>query len=351
MLTTPPLLKFLFGPSLVEELLEGCDSLEYPAHFTPVPDSFLRKFGVGFFRIIRPKRFLPVQITRNVRVSPEGRVFAGWKISRCSDLYPLLQPRWAFEWLRSRRKGPAVAHFKNAWFVPIQVIKSGSYGDYWDEYFTAISFHRPPPGSKVLLPPHYAARFARIDLEALGLEVIDLKDGEVSVETLHVVPPCQFFDNFLPETTAAIRDTFADRVSHASRVPGHKVYLSRVGFARPAGAFCAGTERFFENEAEVEEVLRQRGFSILRTHETTNEGARQALAGADVVVAAHGASMFHTLWSPPRALVEIATLDWFLPTFSKFAVALDIPSYSLVEAPGSNIDINALVRTLDQVGG
>jgi len=351
MITTHPLLKFFFGESLLDELLQGCQAQKLPPHFSPIPAAFIKRFRKSFFKTIRPQRFLAVQVLHGVHVTPEGRIFSGWKIHRCSDLYPLLKPKSALYWLTSRRRGGDVSHIEEAWFVPLQIIKRGSYGDYWDEYLTALSFHRPPPGSRILLPPHYAAKHARPDLEALGLEIVDLRDSEVRVGTLHVLPPCQFFDNFLPETTAAIQAAFPDRVSPVLRQPGRKVYLSRLGFSRPREVTAAATGRQFDNEDQVEDFLRQRGFTIVRTHEASNEEARRALVGADIVVAAHGASMFHILWSPPRALIELASIEWFLPTFSKFAAALGISHYDLLDAPAGTVDLKMLALALDKVAG
>jgi capsular polysaccharide biosynthesis protein len=341
-----PLLRLLGGPSLFGEILSETQSTPLATCYSSVPGA-LTAGRAADFDLVRPVRCPSGPLIANAVVSRRGVVFQSFRPSRFSSFYPYLKPGVVKDEWRATRRAPT---FKGAAsFVSQQLVYKGSYGDYWDEFLTTLCARRGQLCGPVLLADNFAAPFASEDLSEMGVESVSIPDSGLRVERLRILTPAQFFNNYLPENIAALHACFPGRVCPAEQRanPFLMVYLSRRAFERP-GFSCGGkVNRTIRNEQEVEGFLEARGFRIVFPHQVGNAGIREALRGAHTVVAPHGAALFHTVWSPPARVVELAHPDWFLPSFIKLCHAMGVPSHRVVVADDGVVPLPALARALD----
>jgi len=72
------------------------------------------------------------------------------------------------------------------------------------------------------------------------------------------------------------------------------------------------SSRYTVAEATLEQLLAERGFTVVVTEDLTLRGQVDLFAGATVVVGAHGAGLANALWmAPGTAIVEWQTIDYF----------------------------------------
>lgn len=108
-----------------------------------------------------------------------------------------------------------------------------------------------------------------------------------------------FAPSFLAQTGVVYPE--AVRFLREFRLPGsgmERIYVSRRGIP----------ERNVENEAEIENFLQARGFSIVVPHEMSWREQRKAFSDAKVIIGPHGGGLGNAVFSPEGAKVlELAT--------------------------------------------
>lgn len=315
--------------------------------YCAVPSCLSETQPHDFYDLVVPERLPVPQVLDAAWVSSGGLIFQGLKLSRFSNFYAYQTPAKVF---RSFREHAAdYPRIPEAWLVSQQIVYKGSYGDYWDEFLTTFCAHRPPPGSTILVAENFSSVFAEEDLADAKYPTLRIPAAGVKVDRLHVLPPAQFFNNYIPKNVEAIRAMFPDRIAPAEKIDPKKfLYLSRRGFVRTFDTSNGKSSRTFQNEEEVENFLAARGFRIIHPHHCTNAEIRAALAGAHTIVAPHGAALFHTVWSPPRRIIELAHHDWYLPSFIKLAHAMGVPEHRILPARDGTVDVGELEKMLAQ---
>ena len=296
---------------------------ELPRKIRFVPADFPDRFPASFLKLAELARPGNIEVVSDAFVGRWGTVALKGRLHECSWDYAKQtrrqRIRYAFEWARAFFSGPRL---ESAVFVAPHLIFGGSYGDYWLEVLCSLCFHNPPAGARILLFGSDQVRFARDDFAEKQWEPFLVSGRGVWVDRLTILEPPQYHGNFSTETVHRMRQCFPQRSAppRGESGSGRKLYLSRRGFERDHGS--ASSRRTLANATEIEQTLADLQFEIVAAQERTNEELRALLAGASVVVAEHGAAMFHLLWSPPRKIVEIVTPQWFTPCFIKLSAHL-----------------------------
>jgi hypothetical protein len=337
----------LFGFPILSKKFKNKNSVKLAGTYVNVPAPLLEKWGSKFFDITIKDRLPPVSF-KNSFITKEGLIFQGMRISPYSNFYGMITLRKLFSgWRQVFLARASSQRVDSACFVSQQTVYKGSFGDYCIEYLCAICGDLPPKGSRVAMAENFVRKFFAEDFSDLGLKALPIPAEGLWVDNLKVIPPCQFFDNFTPENVQAVRRSFPDRSVTSTKKPIENVYLSRHGFSRNSEILSSTTGREFLNESEIETFLARRNFKIVRPHEMSNADVRRALSHAGIVVAAHGAAMFHLIWNPPQKIIELTHLDWHLPSFLKLSHAAGVAEYQMICTSEGRISIKELRGHLD----
>jgi hypothetical protein len=278
---------------------------------------------------------------QDVLVLRNGLICRDRRILECSSLFHRLSPARILEAAEIADGGAEFESIPEAVLVARSTNDQGTFGDYVIEFlfpFAWVSSDLPGP---YLLDADFVRRFAPGDLAAKECQWMDIPPPGLRVGRLSVVGPAQHWDNFAGANIDQVRAHFGIA---PARQAGRKIFLSRLGWVPDAGS---KQSRSVANEAEVESFLRGRGFWILRPHTMDNDSIRAAIRQADVVVATHGAAMTHLMFAQPSAVVELASLSWWVPCYLKMCRALQVPYYTALAArTDGTIDLPALASAL-----
>jgi hypothetical protein len=287
-----------------------------------------------------------VRQLQDVLVLRNGLICRDRRILECSSLFRRLSPARILEAAEIVDGGAEFDSIPEAVLVARSTNDQGTFGDYVIEFllpFAWVSSDLPGP---YLLDADFVRRFAPGDLAAKECQWTDIPPPGLRVGRLSVVGPAQHWDNFAAENIDRVRAHFGIA---PARQAGRKIFLSRLGFVPDAGS---KQTRSVINEAEVESLLLARGFVILRPHTMDNDSVRAAIRQADVVVAAHGAAMTHLMFAQPSAVVELASVSWWVPCYLKMCRALQVPSYvALATQPDGSINLQELASALARMEG
>lgn len=205
------------------------------------------------------------------------------------------------------------------------------------------------PSAKILLPSHHP-RFVDGILDFLGIpeEKRLTADGVVFVKDL-VFAPIWVNGGFIPPVDLeTLRSALLPRIPRGGKTPS-KLYISR----------SLSPNRPLANEAEIEQELCKRGFSIIHFEKIPFAEQMQLVAGASTIVAPHGAGLANLVAATSGThVVEFLSRNWFNTCYAKLAVQLGcayrfIESPSLVhrrgggEVPSPPIPIDELSETID----
>ena len=174
----------------------------------------------------------------------------------------------------------------------------------------ALSF---VPSAKILLPAHHP-RFVNGILDFLDIpkEKRVKAHGPVLVKDL-VFSPVWVNGGFIPPVDLAmLRNAILPRIE-PSNEPPRDIYISR----------SLSRNRPLANEPEIEEFLRDRGFSIIHFEKISFAEQMSLVAGAKRIVAPHGAGLANLVAATPgTSVVEFLSRNWFNTCYAKFAVQL-----------------------------
>jgi hypothetical protein len=275
-----------------------------------------------------------------------GLVCQDRRILGCSSLFGRLTPAIVLEaaaLIAERRKFDFV---HEAVLVARSTNEQGTFGDYVMEFLLSFAWISREFSGPYLLDADFARRHAPEDLAAKQCTWIDLPWPGLRIGHLTVVGPSQHWDDFQAANIGRVRRHFGIA---PQRQHGKKIYLSRHGWAHQAGT---KQSRRLENEEEVESCLHDSGLEILRPHTMDNARVRAAVGAADIVVAAHGAAMTHLMFAQPSAVVELASVSWWVPCYLKMCRALQVPSYvALAAQPDGSINLQELASVLARMEG
>jgi len=121
--------------------------------------------------------------------------------------------------------------------------------------------------------------------------------------------------------------------------PNPKIYISRKNVARS-----------FDNETEIEENLRNRGFEVVHSENLAFSDQVALFRSASMVVAGHGAGLANLVWSQPDTrVVELFSPRYFNDCYARLCSSLQI-KYQPVWAQESSrwgiIDLTRLQETI-----
>ena len=192
----------------------------------------------------------------------------------------------------------------------------------------ALSF---VPSAKILLPAHHP-RFVNGILDFLGIpkETRVKAQGPVVVKDL-VFSPVWVNGGFIPPVDLAmLRSAILPRIGRGDATSGD-IYISR----------SLSRNRPLENEQELENLLRHRGFSIVHFEKIPFAEQMRLVAGAKRIVAPHGAGLANLVAATSGTrIVEFLSRNWFNTCYAKLAAQLGC-TYRFVESrtapvPGKN---------------
>jgi len=308
------------------------------------------RFPKDFFTIyeIAPSR--GVTELDHVRISGWGMVYRRGLPSIYSENFA---SRTAVETMRecfrSYKPGQPRVELKEATLIAPTYVARGSYGDYWIEWLLALCYHQPPRSSPILVFEKNYVRYCEEDFLKLGYRMHIMKADGICVEKLHVLEPAQQFDNFTHSVVESLRAAFPAMPAPFGQSKDRKVYLCRHGFHRETRG-VSSEARGFVNWQEIVDRLVLAGFEIVYPHNLTNQELRQHLQGVKVLVADHGAAMFHAVWDPPAILVELVNPAWFIPCFIKLSQKLPVRKhYVLTASDGAELPLGILDDILARI--
>ena len=206
------------------------------------------------------------------------------------------------------------------------------------------------PSAKILLPAHHP-RFVKSIRDFLGIpkERCVMAGGPVHVKDL-VFSQVWVNGGFIPPVDLeTLRSAILPRIPRGGKTPS-KIYISR----------SLSPNRPLANEAEVEQELSKRGFSIVHFEKIPFAEQMQLVAGASTIVAPHGAGLANLVAATPGThVVEFLSRNWFNTCYAKLAVQIGCnyhfvesrnePSAvnrELVAAPISITDLSAALRAI-----
>jgi hypothetical protein len=322
----------------MEKLLDGTQFADLPANFE-IPDDWCawwdRQVPIG-----EPKRLSGrLNLLRNVWVGPDGLICQRRSVDPWSSLYGRLTRERLLRESMMRKKNPA--EIPSARLVVRAVNERGTYGDYFIEFLTPLCFEGIGTAENpYLLDADFVKKYAPGDLNALDRAAIEIPLGGLLVNNLQIIPPCQAWDNFTPQTITSLRDAFG---IHPRPETGRRIYLSRCGLpSDPTNK----QHRSLENELDVEKLMVSMGYEILRTHEVDNTHARKALAECVSVLGTHGAALAHLAFARPLLVMEIAQKAWWVPCYLKLAHAIGVQAYRLFPVDGDLASLNSLLISI-----
>lgn len=338
-----PLPKRWRGMSLLEMLKLESKEERFPEHFHF--DATINKHWPPVYLAPRfPTRSpLLLKTLKGAKVFGDGSLVVGKKLHSWSATYQLTSPARLINVSASASRVKTDDYLEKAVLISRGAIAEGTFGDYVIEFLLPLArVARDMGNAPILLDSGFSRQFAPQDLKRLGLRHHDVPAGGLNVGKLTVVGPCQPWDNFRKENVEKLRALLP-----VESLPGtDKIYLSRLGIGQTPANKQA---RNVINESEVESMLEAKGFLVIRTHLFSNEALRGHVARASLIVAPHGAAMTHLAWSSPRAVVELAHEQWWVPCYAKLCHAIGVRNYHVLCTDRGRIDIDRLARTVSSL--
>lgn len=196
----------------------------------------------------------------------------------------------------------------------------GGYNNYYHFLLDVLPrfgvFEQTMPGRSVdaLFVPHGAGwQRTFMDLAGLGDHPVIPSGPDVAVRASRLVVPsvANRREAAPPSTVAWLRDRLPARSPGGPR----RIVVSR--------GQVPNTRRLVHEDATMD-LLRERGFELVEPATLTPQGQIDLFAGAEVVVAAHGAALTNLLFLSPGARV----LEMFAPSYVNscyWAITQDIP--------------------------
>jgi capsular polysaccharide biosynthesis protein len=206
--------------------------------------------------------------------------------------HPLYFQRWP--------RGVRRRHWRGSYFSLVSVYCRGYY--HWIHDALA-ALHQVlewlPPSTRIIVPDGLSDVQIRL-LEAMNVPAQRIcchhSNEIVTVDELYFVPPLTKtrFDD--PEVTQWLSDRLRKAFVEPSAVPGQKsarLYVSRAKAAR----------RRIVNESEVLAVLQPLGFEVIHAEDLSVDQQAACFAGAEMIVAPHGAGLTNLYFSTPGTKV------------------------------------------------
>jgi capsular polysaccharide biosynthesis protein len=204
------------------------------------------------------------------------------------------------------------------------------------------------PATPILIPAGLSAAGRRA-LELAGVPA----ERTVAFDGTRVAVDEMVFPSFVGSTgnpPAWAMAWLRDRVAPAAGAAGAGAAGGRRLFVSRADA----TWRGVANEDEVVRALAGRGFERLVLSDLTLDEQLAAFAGAEAVVAPHGAGLVNLIAARDAKLLELFAESYVNGCYYALSAALGLP-YSYLVVPGAGrwdlqVEVAALLRAVDALG-
>lgn len=227
--------------------------------------------------------------------------------------------RWKFFWAAHRTTRPTLLVRKSKWNYYHWLIEGLPLA------IRGVNFYHD---LLVLLDPKVPT-YATDALEILGIES-EIRRGWVKPKTL-VLPVGGSEGPWPhPHDVAAIRDAFLgpESVDRKATPSGNKLYISRKH-----------STRALDDEAEVETLLEQEGFTVVYAEELSFAEQIDLFSHASTVVANHGAGMTNLMFAPRGTqVIEIASRNNPNYCFENLSKVIGHTYARVFAAPGKFFD-------------
>lgn len=270
-----------------------------------------------------------IENVENLLVTPSG---GGWCNGTLFERFSSCKPglRMLFE-----QKTP-VREVENGYFVQSEHIDT--FGDWTSEYLNPLA-GVDNIDAPVFLPATFANKpYVKRDAARLGID-FSILDTPVLIKNARVVRQQMYIRYWLPEYALRLREFYkADPVTPK---PGSMIYLSRHGEPSEVAV------RTYPNRL-IEEMVKSRGGTVLRTNETSFESYVAAAAEAETVLLDHGSAGYNLVYWQPKRVIEFVSDAWWMNSFLFFAKSLGIDDYGIICTDYGNNDavatrLNALL--------
>ncbi|WP_224963130.1 glycosyltransferase family 61 protein [Geomonas subterranea] len=231
---------------------------------------------------------------------------------------------------------------------PVVVCHPASYYHWLLEVLPNVLFAVAAfPGVKIVLPencPRYVLEGLATALGPGAKRDFVFCSNPIRVERL-VVPQYHAQPEFTdPQVLELLRSAVKTRVAPLQGTDGAPGSATRIYVSR------GKSRRRLRGEAELEERLREVGFSILHCEELSFADQARAFHTAEIVVGSHGAGLSNLVWcEPPCRVVEIFPKNYILDCFAWLGFSLGFDYRHVICDTGHEIDERAMDAVLDAV--
>ena len=241
-----------------------------------------------------------------------------------------------------------VQHFKSGCFC--LEIWSGNYFHWLILVLPKIHYLKTLLGDK--MPPLLMTTHSEIpsivqaSLELIGIhqqDCVDINNGKVAVDELYFPSISKFNRSMLLSLRNKITETFQNNSNE-----GQFIYISRRNAAK----------RKCHNENELEECLRDFGFTLIQAENFSFSEQIQTFRNAKIVCGLHGAGLSNILFMPEGSqVIEIGSYGDPSPLFYSLANALTLDYWYVEATPDSDssngdadisVNISSLLNVLKQ---
>lgn len=263
----------------------------------------------------------------NLVVTPRG---GGWKEGVLFEKYSAKKP--GLRMLMASRKPAHTA--PEGIFVQSEHVDT--FGDWMAEYLSTLA-QLPRIDAPVFLPAALAAKgYVQRDEARIGVDFVGI-DKPLLIKRAKVMRQTRFIRYWLPAQVGALRTLL--KVEPVPPAPGSLLYLSRHGERSEVA------DRTHPN-LMLEEQVRARGGTVLRTAEASLDDYLKAGQQAETLLYDHGSAAYNMVYWRPRRIIEFASDDWWMSSFLFFANASGIRDYTIIstDRPGAAERLNAALE-------
>ena len=260
----------------------------------------------------------------NLLVTPRG---GGWKDGVLFEKYSAQKP--GLRMLMASRQPARTA--PEGFFIQSEHVDT--FGDWMGEYLVPLA-QLSRIDAPVFLPAALAAKgYVQRDGARLGVDFVGI-DKPLLIKRAKVMRQNRFVRYWLPAQASALRVLL--KVDPVSPAPGSLLYLSRYGERSEVA------DRTHPN-LMLEEQVRARGGTVLRTADASLEDYLMAGEQAETLLYDHGSAAYNMVYWRPRRIIEFASDDWWMSSFLFFANASGVRDYTIIctDRPGAAERLNA----------
>jgi hypothetical protein len=199
------------------------------------------------------------------------------------------------------------------------------------------------PKAKILISENNSSAFTRQILDMLvsqkairGYEIVS--SGNVLQCHEYVFTQAEAYSGFVHSADLSVLLKFLGGKTLQPQNSNRKIYISR-----------RNASRSFDNEPEVEEMLKKQGYDIVYSERLTFAEQIALFQSASMVIANHGAGLANLVWCHPKThVVELFSPIYFNDCFARLSKSMQLsyqPLWATVSKGWGVIDLAILEKT------